>query len=338
MSAETQTARAPESDADASAVLPAATPAFRHRHLLGLEHLTAEEILLILDNARAFKEVGQRTVKKVPALRGKTVASLFYENSTRTKTSFEIAAKRLSADVVSFNVATSSVKKGESLLDTARTLEALGADIIIMRHGTPGACHLLASRLRHASIVNAGDGCHEHPTQGLLDAFTMREKKGRIEGLTVAIVGDILHSRVARSNVYALTKLGAKVRLVGPPTLVPREFERWGAEVHHNLQSGIKDADVINILRIQMERQRMNFFPGIREYQLLYGIREKRLRGAKPDVLIMHPGPVNRGVEITSDLADGPHSVITEQVSNGVAARMAVLYLLAGAPRPQSEE
>ncbi|GAB4321985.1 MAG: aspartate carbamoyltransferase catalytic subunit [Candidatus Sumerlaeia bacterium] len=310
-----------------------AAPVFGHRHLLGLEPLTAEEILLILDNARAFKEVGQRTVKKVPALRGKTVASLFYENSTRTRTSFEIAAKRLSADVVSFNVATSSVKKGESLLDTARTLEALGADIIVMRHSTPGACHLLARRLSHASIINAGDGCHEHPTQGLLDTFTIREKKGRIAGLTVAIVGDILHSRVARSNVYALTKLGATVRLVGPPTLVPRDFERWGVEVHHNLQSGIRDADVINILRIQFERQRQNYFPGIREYQLLYGLRDKRLRAAKPDVLIMHPGPVNRGVEITSDLADGPHSVITEQVTNGVATRMAVLYLLAGAPR-----
>jgi aspartate carbamoyltransferase catalytic subunit len=266
-------------------------------------------------------------VKKVPTLLGKTVVNLFFENSTRTRTSFEIAAKRLSADVINFTVSTSSVTKGESLLDTARTIEALGSDIIVMRHSCPGACHLLASRLTSA-IVNAGDGCHEHPTQGLLDMFTMREKKGRIAGLNVVILGDILHSRVARSNIWGLTKLGANVRVVGPRTLIPRGIEEIGASVSYDLEQGIRDADVINILRIQRERMDSNMFPSIREYRLLYGLTEERLRFARPDVLIMHPGPINRGIEISQAVADGSHSVINQQVTNGVAVRMAVLYLL----------
>ncbi len=310
--------------------------AFPYNHLLGLENIPAQHILTVLDNARAFKEVIQRQIKKVPALRGKTVVNLFFESSTRTRTSFELAAKRLSADLINFNVSTSSVSKGESLLDTAKTIKALGADVIVMRHSCPGAPHLLARLLKGISIVNAGDGCHEHPTQALLDLFTIREHKGRIEGLTIAIVGDILHSRVARSNVFALKALGAKVRLVGPRTLVPERFEELGTEIHHNLESGIKDVDVINILRIQMERQRRNYFPGIREYQVLYRLDEERISIAKPDVLIMHPGPINRDIEIGSSLADSPYSVITEQVSNGVAVRMAVLYLLCGGKRNEN--
>jgi len=293
--------------------------------------LSGEEIELILDNAAAMKEIFTRTVKKVPTLRGKTVCNLFFENSTRTRTSFEIAAKRLSADVVNFNVATSSVAKGESLLDTARTIQAMGVDFIVMRHSCPGAPHLLSRRL-NMSVINAGDGAHEHPTQGLLDVFTMREKKGRIAGLKVAIVGDILHSRVARSNIWALSKLGAKVSLVGPATLVPREFKKLGCEICYDLQAGIRDADVINLLRIQLERQRKNLFPSIREYRLLYGLTRERLKWARPDALIMHPGPVNRGVEISQEVADGEHSVIAEQVTNGIAVRMAVLYLVSGGP------
>ncbi|RMH28444.1 MAG: aspartate carbamoyltransferase catalytic subunit [Candidatus Hydrogenedentota bacterium] len=302
---------------------------FRHKHLLGLEELSAEEITLILDTAAGMKEIFTRTVKKVPTLRGKTVCNLFFENSTRTRTSFEIAAKRLSADVVNFNVATSSVAKGESLLDTARTIQAMGVDFVVMRHSCPGTPHLLSRRLQ-MSVINAGDGAHEHPTQGLLDVFTIRERKGRIEGLKIAIVGDILHSRVARSNIWALTKLGARVALVGPSTLVPREFEKLGCEIHYDLQKGIADADVINLLRIQLERQRKNLFPSIREYRLLYGLTRERLAWAKPDVLIMHPGPVNRGVEISQEVADGDQSAINEQVTNGIAVRMAVLYLLSG--------
>lgn len=312
------------------------TPLLSHKHLLGLEDLSAEELTLILDHAGSMKTVFTRSVKKVPTLLGKTVCTLFFENSTRTRTSFEIAAKRLSADVVGFNVSTSSVAKGESLLDTARTIQAMGVDYVIMRHACPGAPHLLSERL-NMSVINAGDGAHEHPTQGLLDTFTIREKRGSIAGQTVAIVGDILHSRVARSDIYALTKLGAKVRLVGPKTLIPRYFEKLGCEIHHSLESGIKDADVINLLRIQLERQRANLFPGIREYRLLYGVDKERLKLAKPDVLIMHPGPVNRGVEISQEVADGPHSVINEQVTNGIAVRMAVLYLLAAGQNPAAE-
>ncbi len=299
------------------------------KHLLGLEDLSPEDILLILDNAAGMKTVFTRSVKKVPTLLGKTVCSLFFENSTRTRTSFEMAAKRLSADVVSFTVSTSSVSKGESLLDTARTIQSMGVDYVIMRHACPGAPHLLSQRL-NMSVINAGDGAHEHPTQGLLDMFTIREKKKKFDGLKVAIVGDIIHSRVARSNIYALRKLGAKVALVGPPTLVPKYFERLGCEIHHDLETGIRDADVINLLRIQLERQRANLFPSIREYRLLYGLDTERLKWAKPDVLVMHPGPINRGVEISQEVADGDHSAINEQVTNGIAVRMAVLYLLAG--------
>lgn len=304
-------------------------PVFARKHLLGLEELSAEEITTILDNAEGMKDIFTRSVKKVPTLRGKTVCNLFFENSTRTRTSFEIAAKRLSADVVNFNVSTSSVAKGESLLDTARTIQAMHVDIVVMRHACPGTPRLLSERLDMA-VINAGDGPHEHPTQGLLDTFTIREKKGRVEGLKVAILGDILHSRVARSNIWALRKLGARVALVGPSTLVPREFEKLGCEIHHNLKEGIADADVINLLRIQLERQRKNLFPSIREYRLLYGLTRERLKYARPDVLIMHPGPINRGVEIAQEVADGPQSAIAEQVTNGIAVRMAVLYLLSG--------
>lgn len=306
----------------------AAAPAQR-KHLLDLESLSAEEIRQILESAFGFKEIFTRSIKKVPALRGKTVCTLFFENSTRTKTSFEVAAKRLSADVVGFSISTSSVAKGETLIDTARTIQAMGVDVIVMRHNVSGAPHLLSKRVE-ASVINAGDGTHEHPTQGLLDAFTILEKKGKFEGLKVAIVGDILHSRVARSNIQALTKLGAEITLVGPSTLVPSSFKQFGVKISHDLMAGIEGADVINILRIQMERMNANFFPSIREYRLLYGITKERLRAASPDVMIMHPGPINRGVEIDQDVADGPQSVIEQQVTNGVAVRMAVLYRLAG--------
>ncbi len=301
---------------------------FPYRHLLDLESLPREHIERILHDAAGFKDVFTRTIKKLPTLRGVTVVNLFFENSTRTRTSFELAAKRLSADVVNFSIATSSVAKGESLLDTAKTIRALGADIIIMRHGVAGTPHLLAQRLPDVSVINAGDGCHEHPTQGLLDMFTMREKKGRIEGLQVVILGDILHSRVARSNIWGLTKLGARVRVVGPRTLIPRGIESMGVEVCHNLREGLRGADVINILRIQRERMTQNLFPSLREYNLLYGLTLDRLKWAKPGALVMHPGPINRGVEIDQPVADGPMSVIEEQVTNGVAVRMAVLYLL----------
>jgi aspartate carbamoyltransferase catalytic subunit len=304
--------------------------------LLGLQDLTRRQIERVLDDAVGMKSVFTRSVKKVPALRGRTVCTLFFENSTRTRTSFEIAAKRLSADVVGFAVATSSVAKGESLLDTARTIEAMGVDIVVMRHGSSGAPRLLAERLNMA-VVNAGDGTHEHPTQGLLDVFTMRERFGKIEGLDVAIVGDILHSRVARSNIYALLKLGARVRLVGPSTLVPSEFRQLGVSIHHDLRSGLEGVHVVNILRIQLERQRSNLFPSLREYRLLYGITEERLRWADPEVLVLHPGPINRGVEIDQEVADGPRSVINTQVTNGIAVRMAVLYQLA-IPTPSKPE
>lgn len=309
---------------------PAPAAGFAHRHLLDLESLAREDIERILHDSAGFKEVFTRTVKKLPTLRGKTVVNLFFEDSTRTRTSFELAAKRLSADVVNFAVSTSSVKKGESLLDTAKTIRALGADIIVMRHSSAGTPHLLAERLPDMSIINAGDGCHEHPTQGLLDLFTVLEKKERIGGLQVVILGDILHSRVARSNIWGLTKLGARVRVVGPPTLIPRGLGRLGVEVCHDLREGLRGADVINILRIQRERMSQNLFPSIREYTLLYGLTEERLAWAKPDALVMHPGPVNRGIEISQAVADGPRSTIDEQVTNGVAVRMAVLYLLCG--------
>jgi aspartate carbamoyltransferase catalytic subunit len=309
--------------------------AFTQRHLLGLEGVPAEELMSILDTAESFKEISERDIKKVPTLRGKTVINLFYEASTRTRTSFEIAAKRLSADTVNIAASTSSASKGETLADTARNLEAMRPDAIVVRHPSSGACHLIA---RHVScpILNAGDGCHEHPTQALLDILTIRQHREKIEGLTVAIVGDILHSRVARSNLHALRTLGASVRLVGPPTLVPRELAALGAELHTNLADGVRDADVIMMLRIQRERQGANYFPTLDEYSQYFCLTEDAVRLAKPEVIILHPGPLNRGLEIASAVADGPYSVIMDQVTNGVAVRMALLYLLV--QRQKSEE
>ena len=300
-----------------------------HKHLLDIESLTPEQITAVLDTARAFKAVGERTIKKVPALRGKTVVNLFVEPSTRTRISFELAAQRLSADIINFSADASSFKKGETLKDTARNLEALNADVIVIRHAASGAPHFL-SRVVQSAIVNAGDGAHEHPTQALLDTFTIREKKGRIAGLNVTILGDILYSRVARSNIWALTKLGARVTLCGPSTLVPRVFEQMGCRVTHRVDEALADADVINLLRIQHERQRQTMFPSLGEYTSLFGLTKARFARIKPDALIMHPGPINRGVEIDSEVADGPRSVILEQVTNGIAVRMAVLYLVSG--------
>ena len=307
---------------------------WNRKHLLDIESLSPTEIRTVLDTATAFKAVGERAIKKVPALRGKTVVNLFIEPSTRTRCSFELAALRLTADVINFPAEASSLKKGETLKDTARNLESLNADIFIIRHSAAGAPHFLA-RFLNASVVNAGDGAHEHPTQALLDAFTIREKKGRIEGLKVTILGDILYSRVARSNIWALTKLGAQVTLCGPSTLVPRAFEQMGCRVTYNVDEAIAGADVINLLRIQHERQRKTMFPGIGEYASLYGLTKTRLTGTKPDALIMHPGPINRGVEIDSEIADGDRSVILEQVTNGLAVRMAVLFLVNGGQGPQ---
>src|SRR5262245_7339022 len=301
------------------------------RHLLGIEGLTSEEIALILDTADSFAEISQREIKKVPTLRGQTVINLFFEPSTRTRTSFELAEKRLSADSLNFSASTSSVVKGETLLDTARNLEAMNPDFIVIRHAMPGAPHFL-SRVCRSSIVNAGDGSHEHPTQALLDAYTIRQRKGRLAGLKVAIVGDILHSRVVRSNVFLLKKMGADVTLVGPATLMPLGVEGLGVKVSHRMDEAVEGADVIMMLRIQMERQGKGYFPSVREYFGLFGLTEERVRRAASDVIIMHPGPINRGVEIASSVADGPYSVILDQVTNGVAVRMAVLYLLAGGP------
>ena len=300
--------------------------AFPHRHLLGLEGISRDELNFLLDTAASFKEISERDIKKVPTLRGKTVVSVFYEASTRTRVSFEIAAKRMSADFVSLSSSASSATKGETLLDTARNLAAMRPDAIILRHSAAGAPHFLAARL-DCPIVNAGDGAHEHPTQALLDLLTIRERKGRIAGLTVAIVGDILHSRVARSNVFALRTLGANVRLVGPPTLLPPELQAWG-ETTSDLHAGVRGADVIMMLRIQLERQGKNFFPTVDEYSRYFCLTQRALEGSKSDVVVLHPGPMNRGVEIASDVADGPYSVIMDQVTNGIAVRMAVLYLL----------
>src|ERR1051325_8815398 len=307
---------------------------WHRKHLLDIESLTAEEISTVHETARAFKAVGERAIKKVPALRGKTVVNLFIEPSTRTRISFELAAMRLTADVINFSAEASSLKKGETLKDTARNLEALNADIIIIRHSATGAAHFL-SRFLNASVINAGDGAHEHPTQALLDTFTIREKKGRLEGLNVTILGDILYSRVARSNIWALTKLGAKVTLCGPATLVPRVFEQMGCRVTHNVEEAIQDADIINLLRIQHERQRKTMFPSLNEYTTLFGLNKARLAKTRPDALIMHPGPINRGVEIDSEIADCGRSVILEQVTNGLAVRMAVLFLVNGGKGPQ---
>jgi aspartate carbamoyltransferase catalytic subunit len=308
---------------------------FSRRHLLGLGDFTRDELLFVLETARAFKEISERNIKRVPTLRGKTVVSFFCEESTRTRVSFEIAAKRMSADFVSLTGAASSVKKGESLLDTTRNLDAMRPDIIILRHPSSGAAEFLAQRVSCA-IVNAGDGAHEHPTQALVDLLTISERKPVLEGLTVAIVGDILHSRVARSNLFALRTLGATVRLVGPPTFLPPEAASW-AEVHHDLVSGIRDADVVMMLRVQLERQGRNFFPSIDEYARQFCLTAAKLAAAKPDVIVLHPGPLNRGVEIASDVADGPFSVIMDQVTNGIAVRMAAMYLLANRPRAELE-
>jgi aspartate carbamoyltransferase catalytic subunit len=307
---------------------------WNRKHLLDIESLTAAEIMTVIDTARAFKAVGKRIIKKVPALRGKTVVNLFVEPSTRTRISFELAEQRLSADIINFSTEASSFKKGETLKDTARNLEALNADFIVIRHGASGAPHFL-SRVINASVINAGDGAHEHPTQALLDAFTILERKGKIKGLNVTILGDILYSRVARSNIWALKKLGAHVTLCGPVTLVPKTFEQMGCRVTYDVDEAIREADIIHLLRIQHERQRKTMFPGINEYTQLFGLNKARLAKCKPDALIMHPGPINRGVEIDSEIADCGRSLILEQVTNGLAVRMAVLFLLNGGKGPQ---
>jgi aspartate carbamoyltransferase catalytic subunit len=306
--------------------------AWTRKDLVSTEELSPGEIKAILETASAFKEVGTRDIKKVPALRGKTLINFFVEPSTRTRTSFELAAFRLSADVINISASTSSLTKGETLKDTALNLEALHADIIVLRHPSAGAAKFLADRLQ-SSVINAGDGAHEHPTQALLDLFTIREKKGSVEGLHVAILGDILFSRVARSNIHALLKMGARVTLVGPSTLVPRCFEGMGVKVTHRIDDILEEVDVINLLRIQHERQRQEYFPSLGEYTALFGLTKERAARLKPDALIMHPGPINRGVEIDSDIADSPRSVILDQVTNGLAVRMAVLYLCGGGVR-----
>ena len=316
------------------------TTTFTRKHLLGIRELDAGEITHLLDTAETFRDISQREIKKVPALRGRTVINLFFEPSTRTRTSFEIAAKRLSADAVNISVSTSSVRKGETLLDTARNLEAMSPDCIVVRHSMAGAPQQLA-KMGNSPIVNAGDGSHEHPTQALLDALTIREHKGSIQNLKVAIIGDVLHSRVARSNVHLLTKLGASVSVAGPGTLVPTEFAELvdhGLRVEKGIQDAIDGADVVMILRIQRERQDAAFFPSMREYAVHYGLQAKHLKLAAEDAIVMHPGPMNRGVEISSEIADGSRSLILDQVTNGVAVRMAVLYLLAGGGRADLEE
>ncbi len=308
---------------------PVAATALSHKNLLGIADLSPEEIVLILDTAEAMKEVGRRAIKKVPTLRGRTVVNLFFEPSTRTRTSFEIAEKRLSADTLNVAIASSSVVKGETLVDTAMNLEAMAPSMMVVRHASSGACHLL-SRICRAAIINAGDGMHEHPTQALLDAFTIRERKGRIGGLKVAIFGDLLHSRVLRSNLLLLRKLGAEVWVCGPATLLPPGLGAMGVHVTTRIDEALDQADVVMMLRIQLERMQGGFFPSLREYFRTFGMTEARLKLARPDVTVMHPGPINRGVEIASEVADGPFSVILDQVANGVAVRMAVLYLLAG--------
>jgi aspartate carbamoyltransferase catalytic subunit len=301
----------------------------RSKDILGIKELSVEEITLILDTADSFLEVSTREIKKVPTLRGKSVINLFYEASTRTRTSFEIAAKRLSADTINISASTSSVVKGETLIDTAKNIEAMNPDIIIIRHSAAGAPHMLASLLRQ-SIINAGDGAHEHPTQALLDMMTIRSRKGRIAGLKVAIVGDISHSRVARSNIHGLTKMGARVFVAGPATMLPRDIETLGVVAYSRIEEAIRDADIIMMLRIQTEREKQNLFPSLREYATYFSLNRSNITLAREDCIVMHPGPLNRGVEISPDIADGPHSVILDQVTNGVAVRMALLYLLTG--------
>lgn len=304
-------------------------------HLLNLESLTAQEIQYVLDTAETFREVSTRSIKKVPALRGKVLVNLFFEDSTRTRTSFSLAANRLSADVIDFSEKGSSVSKGETLIDTARNIEAMGIDAIVIRHSAAGSADLLARTVK-CSVINAGDGSHEHPTQGLLDLFTIRERFGKIEGLKVAIVGDIANSRVARSNIWALTRMGAKVFLVGPTTLLPRAFEQIGATVVNDFASIIGEVDVINMLRVQFERIKSSQFPSVREFTRMYGLTWDRFQKCKKDVFVMHPGPMNRGIEIQSDIADGPQSGILKQVTNGLAVRMAVLFLCMQANSPAS--
>lgn len=302
---------------------------FEHKDLLSIEHLSRDDIELILDTAESLKEISTRDIKKVPTLRGKSIINFFYEPSTRTRTSFEIAAKRLSADTVSLSASGSSMVKGETLIDTARNLQAMNPDLVVLRHSASGAPHLLARKLS-AGIINAGDGINEHPTQALLDMFTIKEKKGKISGLKVAIIGDISHSRVARSNIFGLTKMGAEVTVSGPPPMMPKNVECLGVRVVYDPGAAVKDKDVVMMLRIQSERQCSALFPSLREYATYFGLNEEMLQSAHRDVIVMHPGPINRGVEITSEVADGPHSVILEQVNNGVAVRMALLYLLIG--------
>jgi aspartate carbamoyltransferase catalytic subunit len=301
----------------------------RSKHLLGLEGMTKEEITLILDTAESFKEILERPIRIVPTLRGVTVVNLFYEPSTRTRISFELAEKRLSAEVISFSATTSSVKKGETLKDTVRNIEAMKIDVVVVRHQCSGVPYFLTQCL-DSSIINAGDGAHEHPTQALLDLFTIREKYKRIKGLKVVIVGDIKYSRVARSDIWGFTTMGAKVAICGPTTLLPYEIEKMGVEVHHDVDEALEGADVVNVLRIQLERQKGGFLPSLREYTNKFGINVDRLKRLNENFTIMHPGPINRGVEITPEVADGPYSVILNQVTNGVAIRMAVLYLLSG--------
>ncbi len=300
------------------------------RHLLGIKNITREDIELIFETADNFKEVINRPIKKVPSLRDVTIANVFFENSTRTRLSFELAQKRLSADVINFAASNSSVKKGETLLDTVNNILAMKVDMIVMRHASVGAPHFLAKQIK-ANIINAGDGTHEHPTQALLDAFSIREKLGSVEGKKIAIIGDILHSRVALSNIFALKKLGAKVMVCGPPTLLPKFIGQLGVQVEFDVKKALAWCDVANVLRIQLERQQIKYFPSLREYSLYYGITKRLLDSLKKEIIIMHPGPINRGVELSSDAADSSHSIILDQVENGVAIRMAVLYLLAGA-------
>lgn len=302
---------------------------FGHKDLFGMGQLSVRDIKLILDTAESLKEISTRDIKKVPTLRGKSVVNFFYEPSTRTRTSFEMAAKRLSADTVSLSASTSSMVKGETLIDTARNIQAMNPDLIILRHPSSGAPQLLAREVK-AGVINAGDGINEHPTQALLDLFTIREKKGKIKGLKVAITGDISHSRVARSDIIGLTKMGAEVTVSGPPTMIPPGIEDFGVQVVHDPTEAVKGKDVVMMLRIQLERQNKCLFPGLREYAVFFGLNREILKRAKRDVIVMHPGPINRGVEITDEVADGPHSVILDQVTNGVAVRMAVIYLLMG--------
>ncbi len=299
-------------------------------HLLGIKNITREDIQLIFETADNFKEVINRPIKKVPSLRDVTIANVFFENSTRTRLSFELAQKRLSADVINFSASTSSVKKGETLLDTVNNILAMKVDMIVMRHASPGAPHYLAKHIK-ANIINAGDGTHEHPTQALLDAYSIREKLKTVKGKKIAIIGDILHSRVALSNIFALKKLGAEILVCGPPTLLPKYIGQLGVKVEWDLRKALEWCDVANVLRIQLERQQIKYFPSLREYSLYYGINKKLLDSLKKDIILMHPGPINRGVELSSDAADSHHSIILDQVENGVAVRMAVMYLLAGA-------